>query len=367
MPSATIALAMNTLKQHDDRRIDALCRWFDAHQRDLPWRRKRTGYTALVAELMLQQTQVNRVLEFYPRFLKRFPTAKALAAADEQDVLAHWQGLGYYRRARHLHAAAKCVVENYGGQVPLDVNSLQKLPGVGRYTAGSIASIVGGEPAPIVDGNVLRVLQRWDADRGATNDPKTVKRCWQRAEQLVSIAERPGVCNEALMELGALVCVPVAPKCGQCPVAKWCQARQSNLQIELPVVKKEKPRPIVHHHTVVIRRNGSVLLEQRESGGLWAGLWQPPTIETTNGIDRKQLQEQFSIALSNIDHCTDFEFITSSRRVQFHVYHGTTRARRGHWQPLDTIETLPMSNAHKKVLKVALDPAPLSRRERGRG
>lgn len=339
----------------DRDRVAALTKWFDGYQRDLPWRRKRNGYTALVAELMLQQTQVSRVLQHYELFLQRFPTVQKLASAEEQEVLVHWQGLGYYRRARHLHAAAKHVVKNHNGVVPLDVKSLIQLPGVGRYTAGSISSIVGGAAEPIVDGNVMRVVQRWDADRGATNDPKTMKRCWSRAEVLVHLTKKPGVLNEAMMELGSLICIPAKPKCSDCPVARSCAAHQRNLQNEIPVVKPQAKRALVHHHTVVVERAGKVLLVQRPERGLWANMWQPPTVETDNGISNNALRKRLELDLLRVEHCEDFEFTTSSRRVLFHVYNGVTRARRGTWQPLEDIQDLPMSNAHKKVLRVALN------------
>jgi len=195
----------------DRRRVRALERWFARHARDLPWRRRRTGYRALVAEVMLQQTQVSRVAERYVEFLRRFPTVRGLAEADEQEVLAAWQGLGYYRRARNLHAAARLIVAERGGRIPRTVDGLRQLPGVGRYTAGAIASIVYGAPAPIVDGNVQRVIARWDANDAPPADASTVAETWRRAEDLVGATARPGVLNEALMELGATVCTPVNP------------------------------------------------------------------------------------------------------------------------------------------------------------
>ena len=191
--------------------VRALCGWFRRKARDLPWRRRRTGYTALVAEAMLQQTQVARVVERYRAFLRRFPSVRVLAEAREQQVLAEWQGMGYYRRARNLHAAAKMIVRDFGGRVPRTADKLRKLRGVGRYTAASIASIVYGERTPLVDGNVQRVLARLDARPGRAQDPKLVKWAWRRAAELVELVDSPGSLNEGLMELGAVVCTPGSP------------------------------------------------------------------------------------------------------------------------------------------------------------
>jgi len=337
-----------------DPRITALCRWFEQSQRDLPWRRRRTPYTALVAEAMLQQTQVARVLEKFDAFLKRFPTVEALASADEQQVLAHWQGLGYYRRARNLHAAAKVVIDEFDGAVPAQVDALMRFPGVGRYTAGAIASIVGGQRVPIVDGNIARVLQRWDGDAGAIGEASTTHRCWRRMEELVGAARRPGIFNEAMMELGATICTPKAPQCARCPVSKWCKARKTGRENELPVPKQSSDVGTEHHHAVVIERKRRVLLERRGDDGLWAGLWQPPTIESSNGISARALRNRLPMDVTSIEPCEVFEFRTSSRHVTFHVYRGKTRIRRGRWQPLDRIDEAPMSNAHRKVLRVGL-------------
>ncbi|MHC4652819.1 MAG: A/G-specific adenine glycosylase [Planctomycetota bacterium] len=208
------------MARRDAEIVAALCAWFRREARDLPWRRRRTGYTALVSEAMLQQTQVARVVERYRAFVRRFPNVRRLAKAREQAVLAEWQGMGYYRRARNLHAAAKMIVGEFGGRVPRTADQLRTLPGVGRYTAASIASIVYGERTPLVDGNVQRVLARLDVKSGRAQDPQLVKWAWERTGQLVALAESPGSLNEGLMELGAVVCTPRNPTCETCPVAE---------------------------------------------------------------------------------------------------------------------------------------------------
>ncbi|MEM9374068.1 MAG: A/G-specific adenine glycosylase, partial [Planctomycetota bacterium] len=219
-------------------------RWFRANARDLPWRPDpidgpRDPYRALVSELMLQQTQVSRVLEKYTPFLERFPTAEALAAAAEADVLAEWSGLGYYRRARLLHAAAKAVVHDHAGSFPTDPARIRSLPGVGRYTAGAVASIVFGQREPILDGNVERVLLRLHAKPDPPKDKATQAWAWDRAQQLVDASDSPGVLNEGLMELGAIVCTPGAPKCRACPLRRACEAHRRGTAEEIP---EPKPR-----------------------------------------------------------------------------------------------------------------------------
>ncbi len=328
----------------------ALETWFRKNSRDLPWRRRRDGYTALVAEAMLQQTQVARVLERYEAFLARFPDVGTLARADEQEVLAAWQGLGYYRRARHLHAAARVIVSDFGGRVPETVEHLGRLPGVGRYTAGAIASIVYGHAAPIVDGNVRRVLARLDADGAPSRDRATVRRAWARAEALAREASDPGVFNEALMELGATVCTPRAPRCDACPLAAECRARALGRQEKIPPANTATPRKTVHYHTLVIRRGDAVLFEQRPAGGLWARMWQTPTVEAARRLPAREIESRLPFAVTALARRAGFDHVTTHRRVRFHVFTAGTRRRRGVWRGPDELADLPMSNAQRKVL-----------------
>jgi len=200
------------MSARDSKFAAAVEAWFVDAQRELPWRRVRNGYTALVSEAMLQQTQVARAVELYEPFMRRFPTVGALAEASEQEVLAAWQGLGYYGRARRLHAAARAIAERFEGEVPADIDALRSLPGVGRYTAGAIASIAFGARVPIVDTNVARVLMRVDARAGTSANPENVEWCWERAAQLVEACTNASHFNEGLMELGAIVCSSAAPK-----------------------------------------------------------------------------------------------------------------------------------------------------------
>ena len=253
----------------------ALLGWYGAAARDLPWRGAgRTPWRVLVSEAMLQQTQVKTVLPFFARFVERFPTVESLAAADEEDVLRLWQGLGYYSRARNLQKAARAIVEQHGGEVPRTVEQLLNLPGVGRYTAGAVASIAFDVPAPILDGNVIRVLCRLDKIEADPRVTATQKRLWDRAAEVVD-PRRPGDFNSAMMELGATVCAPRSPQCLICPVAAFCQARAAGVQDRIPPPKRAVETPLVERDVYRIAdADGRLLVERRPPTGRWAGLWQ---------------------------------------------------------------------------------------------
>jgi A/G-specific adenine glycosylase len=267
--------------------------WYDAARRDLPWRVPKgeasrhlfpDPYHVLVSELMLQQTQVATVIPYFRRFLERFPTARALADADEQDVLRLWQGLGYYSRARNLQRAAKKVVCDFGGRVPTTVPELLSLPGGGRYTAGAVASLAFGARAPILDGNVARVLCRVDKVTDDPRDRATQDVLWARAEQVLPGA-RVGDFNSAMMELGATVCIPTSPQCLICPVRDHCEAFAAGVQERIPAPRKAKATPLLERWTFVIRSRvegapePAYLIEQRPAAGRWAGMWQFVTVE----------------------------------------------------------------------------------------
>jgi A/G-specific adenine glycosylase len=257
-----------------------LLRWYDKCRRNLPWRpdpasgRPRVDpYHVLVSEAMLQQTQVATVVPYFNRFIARLPTLADLAVADEQEVLRLWQGLGYYSRARNLQAAARQVTNEHGGELPRDVEQLLKLPGVGRYTAGAVASIAFGRRAPILDGNVLRVLCRVEKITSDPRDRETQALLWRRAEEILPKI-RVGDFNSALMELGATVCVPRSPQCLICPVREHCEAFAAGVQEQIPPAKKAKPTPLLERSIYCIRSNGRGLLEQRPATGRWASMWQ---------------------------------------------------------------------------------------------
>jgi A/G-specific adenine glycosylase len=257
---------------------ETLLGWYEACRRDLPWRRTRDPYAIWVSEIMLQQTRVETVIPYYERFLTRFPTALALAEAPPDDVLAAWSGLGYYRRARMLLEGAR-VVAGRGGVVPSDREGLLEVPGIGRYTAGAIASIAFGQPVGLVDGNVARVLARVFAI-----DEDMRKQGMRTAEKVadaIVAKEDPGAWNQALMELGATICTPRSPSCATCPIASECRALRENRVVQLPVLS-EKKAPIARRVQAIVATDaatGSVLLARRRPDLLFGGLWEPPSLE----------------------------------------------------------------------------------------
>ena len=255
--------------------VSPLLEWYRVCKRDLPWRKARSFYTALVSELMLQQTRVEAVKERYVLFLRRFPTPEALAAASEEEVLKMWEGLGYYSRARNLHKAAKILAAE---GLPQDFNGVHALPGVGDYTAGAICSIALGLPQPAVDGNVLRILSRLYADGANIDEPATRA----RFSELLRAAYPPetGDFCEALMELGAIVCVPNgAPLCGECPWQVLCRAHLAGEEENYPVRSEKKARRVVDATVLVLQCGNKFALEKRPAKGLLAGLWQFPFFE----------------------------------------------------------------------------------------
>jgi len=253
----------------------ALLAWFEADARDLPWRKTSDPYKVWLSEVILQQTRVDQGLPYYERFVEAFPTVEALASASEDAVLKRWEGLGYYTRARNLHKAAKTVVDVYGGVLPRAPEALQLLPGVGKYTAGAIASIAFGARAPVVDGNVKRVLARLFNIEESIDDSETEKALWGIADALVP-ADRPGDFNQAMMELGARICVPKSPDCAACPVAAQCQARRAGVQRERPVRNAKKAVPHKEIVIAAIENDGKFLLGKRPPTGLLGGLWEFP-------------------------------------------------------------------------------------------
>jgi A/G-specific adenine glycosylase len=281
--------AAQVARLHED-----LLRWYEAERRDLPWRRTRDPYAIWVSEIMLQQTRVDTVIPYYERFLARFPNAMALADAPEDDVLAMWSGLGYYRRARLLHAGARAVAER--GAVPNDREGLLAVPGIGRYTAGAVASIAFGEPVGLVDGNVARVLSRVFL---IEDDMR--KAGMRKAEALadaIVAARDPGAWNQALMELGATICTPQRPLCARCPIASSCRARAEGRQEELPVLAPKKKPEARRVQALVATRgkgeNAGVLLLRRKRDLLFGGLWEPPCLEGTLAA-RKDLARRFGV------------------------------------------------------------------------
>ena len=254
-----------------------LLAWYDAHARSLPWRGIHDPYRTWVSETMLQQTRVETVLAYYERFLQRFPTVEALAAAPEDDVLKLWEGLGYYRRAKNLHRGAQQVMEEFGGVMPSAVEQLRKIHGVGEYTAGAIASIAFDQPVPAVDGNVIRVVSRFRGIRENVGMPSVRRQLTAEAAALVP-AERPGDFNQALMDLGSAVCVPGTPSCERCPLQEKCDACREGDAEELPLLPRKNPPRVIDYDLCLIFSGNRVLMRQRTEAML-QGLWIFPLLE----------------------------------------------------------------------------------------
>jgi A/G-specific adenine glycosylase len=259
----------------------ALLAWYRRNARPLPWRGTRDPYRIWVSEAMLQQTRVATATPYYKAFLARFPTLDALASSRPQDVLAAWSGLGYYRRARHLREAARLVVRDHAGRVPNDPESFGRLPGVGRYTTGAVLSLAFDRPLAVLDGNVARVLSRLFAVSAAVRDPRGARRLWALADTLVP-RRGAGEWNQALMELGATICVPRAPRCGTCPVRRLCRARAANRVDAFPPVAARHAAVELRRAVALIARDGRVLMARRE-GRLLDGLWEPPGVDLRAG------------------------------------------------------------------------------------
>lgn len=347
---------LETALDHDRALARALAAWFRASARELPWRLadasgRRDPYRVLVSELMLQQTQVLRVVPKYRAFLERFPTVRDLADASVDDVLAAWSGLGYYRRARMLHEAARAIVDRHAGSLPEDIRELKALPGIGRYTAGAIASIAMGKREPLVDGNVSRVILRLEGQELSSSDRVADRLVWSRAEQLVEAAELPGEFNEALMELGALVCTPRNPSCSLCPWEKSCQARADGTQDQIPVAQAAIARRVLYCDSLLVRdAGGRMLLEQRAPVGLWAGLWQAPTSERDDRhAEADDLERLFGAA--EPARLGEFVHQTTHREVRFRVWRaGAARDAGKRWALLRDLDGLGISSAQRRIL-----------------
>jgi A/G-specific adenine glycosylase len=342
-----------------------LLKWYGVHQRRLPWRASKgqtpNPYHVLVSEAMLQQTQVATVIPYFHRFIAALPTVGDLADADEQTVLRLWQGLGYYRRARNLHAAARVIQREHASRVPDTVEALLNLPGVGRYTAGAIASIAYGRPAPILDGNVARVLARLFLIERPVDAPDTRKTLWQLAEALVP-DRRAGDFNQALMELGALVCTKANPSCKTCPLAGECDALKADRVSAVPVPAIRKAPIPVHHHILAIERAGRFLFQQRPAAGLWSNMWQLPTVESWNGkvngtTINAWIAEHLGLVTAPPTSSGVFTHQTTHRTISFYLWRtqvasGRLRTGAGQWRSLNALDDLPLPNPQRKAIKV---------------
>ena len=258
----------------------AVAAWYAQHKRDLPWRKGKDPYRIWVAEIMLQQTRIDAVIPYYERFLNELPDIASLAAVPEDRLLKLWEGLGYYSRARNLKKAAQILTEQYGGAMPHTAAELKKLPGIGDYTAGSIASIAFGEPEPAVDGNVMRVLMRLQASDRDIMDPKNRRETAAALKEDYPAGEEASLLTEGLMELGERICIPNGqPLCGACPAAEFCQAHAAGDELRYPVRSAKKERRIEEKTVLLLENRGCYALQKRPAEGLLAGLWSFPVLE----------------------------------------------------------------------------------------
>lgn len=341
------------------RRLRApILRWYKRAKRDLPWRRTNDPYAIWVSEVMLQQTTVTAVIPYWKRFLDRFPDTASLAAGREEDVLALWSGLGYYRRARALREGAMAVMERHGGRVPDHTETLIGLPGIGRYTAGAIASLAYGREAPVVDGNVKRVFSRLFALRGAPT--KLEKSYWSIAQLLVA-GRSPGDWNQALMELGATICTPRSPRCGSCPVEERCRARALGQQEDFPARTRRPAARVVNVAIGWIEQRGRVLLARQSLDGPLRGAWDLPAVPlrgdesagqaiarefaTRHGLRLRAGRVVFKLKHSILDTRLAIEVVEATPRTAI------PRRAAFRFVAVDDLGTIPISGATAKIAR----------------
>ncbi|MDJ0522774.1 MAG: A/G-specific adenine glycosylase [Planctomycetota bacterium] len=339
-----------------------LLRHYDRHQRDLPWRRTSDPYAIWVSEVMLQQTRVETVRERWTQFLERFPDLAVLARAREQSVLKAWEGLGYYRRARSLHKAAKVVLAEHGGRLPDEVDALRALPGFGDYTAAAVGSIAFGRRAAVVDGNVIRVLTRLLDDDGDVTRAATKRRIQAAADRLLA-PRRPGDWNQALMELGATVCTPRSPSCLLCPLQRDCAGRAAGRAEELPVKPARGPTP---HHDIaagLVWRGDRLLIARRPADGLLGGLWEFPGGKRRDGESLaeacvREVREETGLEVTSPEPFLSLDHAYTHFRITLHLFHcvsehGTPRplgCEAPRFVSVDELDRYPFPRANRRAL-----------------
>jgi A/G-specific adenine glycosylase len=340
-----------------------LLAWYAHHRRDLPWRQTRDPYHIWVAEVMLQQTQVATVMPYYQRFLERFPTVEVLAAASLDDILKLWEGLGYYARARHLHAAARTVVSEFGGHIPDTREELLSLPGIGRYTAGALLSIAWNQDVPALDGNARRVLGRVSAIREDVTRGAGQHQLWNLAESLLPPGQA-GDFNQALMDLGATICTPRAPLCEECPLSKECRAHRLGQEEQFPPRRPRRPLPHYEVAAGVIWDGAErFLIAQRLPKGLLGGLWEFPggkrePSETLEECLQRELNEELAVNVTVGAPLTVVQHAYTHFRITMHAFHcrlvsGQPRAlgcAEWNWITLDQVERFAFSAADHKII-----------------
>jgi len=342
-----------------------LLRWYRHNQRSLPWRQNSNPYHIWISEIMLQQTRVDTVIPYYHHFIKTFPSVASLARASLQDVLKAWENLGYYSRARNLHAAAGVMMEKFGGKIPDRLEEMKSLPGIGEYTAGAILSIAYGQAFPAVDGNVRRILCRLLAIQKPVNDVKEQKELQKLATLLIPF-KQPGDFNQALMDMGATICKPKNPDCFRCPVGDVCRARHYGLQNILPMTKKVAKIP--HRHAiaaVIYNAKGMLLISQRPSSGLLASLWKLPGgfIQEDENMQhglKRNVKEELGILIQPGKHQVSVDHTYTHFHITLHAYKcrllkGTPRplgCQNWLWASATDLTRLPLSKIDRTILTI---------------
>jgi len=349
-------------RQTDAAWVKGLLGWFRCHQRAMPWRDHPDPYAVWISEMMLQQTQVSTVMPYFERFMARFPSVQALAKEALSDVLRLWEGLGYYARARNLHKAAGIIVQQHAGQLPASAAALQDLPGFGPYSAAAVASICFNEPVSVLDGNVMRVLARLLRLHGDVRRPAVRRKMIDYLDVHIP-KKNPGGFNQAMMELGALVCRPRRPQCGQCPLAVVCLAFQAGEAEQLPEKKARKKTPVVGRAAVWVCRQDRVLVVRRGASAMLGGLWELPSVdilpgESPSAAAIRAARERAGVKVAIIGHAGRERQVYSHFELKLHIFKARRMSGRLHAQPgeavqwlaLDALDTLPFDNASRRVL-----------------
>lgn len=341
----------------------ALLKWFRLHARTLPWRPSPGLYETWVSEIMLQQTQVATVIPYYTQFLQAFPDVRSLAAADEREVLRRWEGLGYYRRARQMHAAAKQIVADYAGEMPADWATWRALPGIGRYTAGAILSIALAQQHPILEANTTRLYARLIGLRADLTTRASQDQLWALAEQLVP-ARHPGDFNQGLMELGSLVCMPREPRCPACPVSRFCVTCTQGWQDRIPVPKRKPVYTAVREAAVVVRSaRGELLLRRCQAEERWAGMWDFPRFTwvgsgpLTVAALQRHVHALTGVRLNRPEPLATLKYGVTRFRITLDCFHaGCLRRIRANgdlkWVRLSDLDTFPLSVTGRKISRL---------------
>ncbi|MBI3164936.1 MAG: A/G-specific adenine glycosylase [Anaerolineales bacterium] len=340
-----------------------LLAWYDLQKRTLPWRDHPDPYAVWVSEIMCQQTRVETVIPYFEKWMKQFPSVKALASASEQDVLNAWEGLGYYSRARNLHKAAKVVVEKFGGKLPRDLDDLRSLPGIGRYTVGAIASLAFKMDEPTLDGNIRRVFSRLFDVKEIADSTAGEKTLWELTAKNLPKG-RAGDYNQALMDLGAMVCLPKNPRCLICPLMKICKAREAGTQELRPVMKPKKQVPTYVHVAAVIVERGRALLSQRPANGLLGGMWEFPNarvdgdparelVKALRGATRLKVQkkEPLGFVQHAYSHFRVIVYPFLCAKVE------APKDKKFKWVPLDELDDYPMGKVDRQIAKKVVGQA----------